>query len=194
MASCRRLFSLTWYDDITYASNKINGITTKLLPTICYNGSGCQSIKPEFLEREQLFEVTSSKYSESEREWIVFRTLGLQKWREETSKRLWRKEGIEHDMPVSIIMSDICLMAIAKNANILIIVDSMLQFLEPWSGVKKHHIEFLACLSTATNIQDPASFSQQSDQKAALVAAKASKKVKYMDNPVIAKAAKMTAL
>lgn len=54
-------------------------------------------------------------------------------------------------------------MAIVKNADILIIADSMLQFLKLLSGVKKHHIEFLACLSTATNIQDLASFPQQSD-------------------------------
>lgn len=55
-------------------------------------------------------------------------------------------------MFISIIILNICFIAIAKNVNILIDTNFMLKFLELWDKIKKYYIEFLAYLSTATNI------------------------------------------
>ena len=44
---CQRLFSLAWYNNMTYTLDMETGLG-KALPTCCYNGPSCQSIKPKF--------------------------------------------------------------------------------------------------------------------------------------------------
>lgn len=95
---------------------------------------------------------------------------------------------------MNIIISDKRLVVIVKNADTLTNDDSMLKFLKPWGGVKKHHIKLLACLLTAINTQDLVFLPQQSDQKTALVITRASKKMIYINNPVITKVTMITAL
>lgn len=65
-APCRRLFSLAWYDDMTYAINEATGLR-KDLPTACCNGPSCKSTDPEFLQREPFIETPPIKYSETDR-------------------------------------------------------------------------------------------------------------------------------
>lgn len=90
-------------------------------------------------------------------------------------------------MPPSLILSDDCLAALAKSGSTLTDSDSFIKFLEPWYGLNKHYTEILACLESTTS-------STSVNQKAALKAARASKKIKFMDNPAITEAAKITAL
>ncbi|MCJ1468820.1 hypothetical protein MMC07_007450 [Pseudocyphellaria aurata] len=51
VALCRRLFSLAWYDDFTYAtaSSAATAAPAKALPDACYNGLSCQSPEPNYL-------------------------------------------------------------------------------------------------------------------------------------------------
>lgn len=49
-------------------------------------------------------------------------------------------------MPHSLIMLDNCLLALAKNAAVLIDLESLIQFLLPWYKIEKHHLNILACL------------------------------------------------
>lgn len=95
-------------------------------------------------------------------------------------------------MPHSLIMSDNCLLAIAKSADLLMDEESLIQFLVPWYGVEKHHLPISACLQSTIPSNDHAT--SKIKQKAALKAARASKKVKYLDDPVAAEAARITAL
>lgn len=83
-------------------------------------------------------------------------------------------------------MSDNCLAALAKSGGKLADFDSLIKFLEPWYSVDKHCTEILAYLDNTTS-------STSIDQKTALKAARASKKIKFMDDPTIAEAAKITA-
>lgn len=71
VAPCRRLFSLTWYEDTTYAS------PTAVLPTQCCNGSKCQSAEPDFLKRQPFIENTFTASTENDRKWFACRTAAL---------------------------------------------------------------------------------------------------------------------
>lgn len=67
-AKCRRLFSLAWYDDTTYASNAEALATPKALPVLCCNGPDCLSSMPEVLLREKFIDTSSSSLTEFQRE------------------------------------------------------------------------------------------------------------------------------
>ena len=95
-------------------------------------------------------------------------------------------------MPHSLIMSDGCLIALAKSAESVMNEKSLIQFLAPWYGVAKHHPAILACLQSTISSNDITT--SKIKRKAALKAARASKKVKYMDNPVAAENARITVL
>lgn len=62
VARCRQLFSLAWYNDITYAEQK-DGLT-KPLPTPCCNGPSCLSPEPEFMQKKPFISSFSVKFSE----------------------------------------------------------------------------------------------------------------------------------
>lgn len=64
-ARCRRLFSLSWYDDETYVS------ASTALPNPCCNGPSCNSEDPEFLKRSSLVNHFPPNNSEFDRELIV---------------------------------------------------------------------------------------------------------------------------
>lgn len=92
----------------------------------------------------------------------------------------------------SLIIFDGWLIAFTKNANLVINEERFIQLLAPWYGIVKYYFAILACLqSTICNNNNATSMIKQ---KAALKAAQASKKVKYMDNSLIAKNVKITAL
>lgn len=190
-APCRRLFSLAWYDDMTYAADETTGLA-KALPIPCCNGPSCNSAEPEFLQREPFINTLPTKYTEADQEWIAYRTAALKNWRKETSERMWKEEGVNKPMPHSLIMSDNCLLALAKNADLFVDAESLIQFLVPWYGMKKHHVGILECLQSIRSGNNDAG--SRLERKAALQSARTSKKIKYMDDPVIAEAARITAL
>lgn len=83
----RRLFSLAWYNDMTYTINKVTGFG-KDLPTPCCNGFNHKNTEPEFLQRELFINIAPTKYSKSDWEWIAYQTATLKTWKKETSKYL----------------------------------------------------------------------------------------------------------
>ena len=85
VAQCQRLYSLAWYDDMTYAQSSDNSGATKTLPQPCCNGPRCQSEEPEFMKRDSFIDTSTPKYMENDREWIAYRGLALKVWRKETS-------------------------------------------------------------------------------------------------------------
>lgn len=76
-------------------------------------------------------------------------------------------------MPDGLVMPDIYLLTLAKDAGSIVDLESLIKFLKPWYGVEKHHVEIFACLQSTPDV-DASSF--RLDRKAALKAAKASKK------------------
>lgn len=114
IAKCRRLFSLTWYDDPTYD----DGPSSKPLPTLCCNASGYLSEDPDFLKREQFIKPVTIKYSEVEREWIACRFAALIEWQKEKSEAVWSKNSFD-GMPESLLMSDYCLSSLSKEGKYL---------------------------------------------------------------------------
>ena len=190
VAPCRRLYSLALYDDMTYAS--LTEHSGKALPDLCCNVSGCRSVEPDYLKQGLHFDTEPAKHNEYEREWIAYRSQALKQWREKAFTQLWSKEGIDEPRPNSLIMSNTCLVALAKNADSLHDEQKLVQFLKPWYGVDQHRVEILACLKIypaekpPDNLESTATLVPRSDRKEALKAARASKKVKYMDDPVVA--------
>lgn len=96
-------------------------------------------------------------------------------------------------MPDGLIISDTCLAALAKSYDSLVNSDTLLAFLKPWYRVEKHHVEILACLQSTSSSNDN-TLTTRHDRKEALRAARASKKVKYIDDPIIAEKARIIAL
>ncbi len=86
VARCRCLFALAWYDNLIYAQSENSA--PKALPIACCNGPSCKSMEPEYTQREEFIDTATPKITEVDREWIAYRTLGLKKWRTETSVRM----------------------------------------------------------------------------------------------------------
>lgn len=174
-----------------YAINKATELGKDLL-TLCCNGPSYKSIEPEFLQREPFIKILSIKYLETDWKWIAYQTAALKNWRKETSERLWKEEGVDKPILHSLIMLNNCLLTLAKNAIDLIDSESLIQFLVPWYRMEKHHLGILVCLQNTFPSSPNIAF--KLERKAVLKAVQASKKIKYMDDPVIAKAAKITTM
>lgn len=197
---CRRLFSLAWYGDVTYALEE--GIA-KPLPELCCNGPGCKSTMPEIFNREPFVDTTPIKVTESDREWMAFCTSELRKWRKNTSLQLWKSEGLTgeelHLMPDNLIIPDSCLLALAKHGSELALAissEKLREFLQPWEGVDEYLEELFTLIKRSSpQISSSTNFGpSRAERKETLKAARTSKKLKYMDDLVVAEAAKMTAL
>ena len=198
VARCRRLYSLAWYDDMTYAQNDAHLKAEKALPQPCCNGPSCRSQEPDFMIREPFIDTSTPKYTESNREWIAYRTLALKTWRKETSDRLWNAAGVKRLMSESLFMPDACLIALAKSGEILDL-GQLIEFLKPWYGVTKYADDILLCLqknSAPASGLDllPSEIPSKAQRKAMLKVLWNSKKLKYMDNPLVAEEARITAL
>lgn len=189
-AKCRRLFSLDWYDDTSYAPSKDGYIQP--LPNPCCNGFSCKSPDPEYLNQVPFTDTTAVKYKESEREWIAVRTAELKKWRTAKSKAYWADQEVEN-MPDSLLMPDACLLALAKHSGLLLNEAQIDQFLQPWYGVNEYSNEILAaCIRQSSSHGDTPP--TKTERKEALRAARVSKKAKGMDDPIIAKVTRITDL
>lgn len=136
----------------------------------------------------------------------------LKKWRQEAATQLWTDEGLAlayiKTAPNNIIMPDDCVLALAKNADDLITLESLTDFLKPWYGITDRFGEsILACLEktvipttidastnpTSTSASSSHTIPSRLEQKAMLKAARASKKLRYLDDPVIAAASEVIA-
>lgn len=95
-------------------------------------------------------------------------------------------------MPDSAIMSKTCLVVLVKQGESLQDCTSLVDFLKPWYGMEEYADKILKC------IQENSSYSTdalpKSKRKATLKATRISKKLKYMDDPIIKEEASMTAL
>lgn len=184
-AQCRKLFFLAWYNDLTYTLN-VDG--SKTLPELCCNGPSCNSKEHDFLERPPFINTTPAKFNEATREWIAYRTAELRKWRKATLKSFWLEQNVETEIPDTLLMSDACLVTLVKAANGLVdCVDGskVKEFLQPWYGLDNYAEDLFLLLS-----QSPT----KAARKEALKAARALKKAKGLDDPVVAMEARITAL
>ena len=71
----RRLFSLAWYDDMTYTKNADRSMLA--LPTLYCNEHGCNSTTPDFLSREAFIDASPVIYRKVDREWVACRMVEL---------------------------------------------------------------------------------------------------------------------
>lgn len=68
VAQCKKLFLLTWYDDLTYADEIISNETIlkkSLFKAYC-NSPSCNSPELEYLQRESFFQCTIIKYNKTD--------------------------------------------------------------------------------------------------------------------------------
>lgn len=203
VARCRRLFSLAWYGDMMYAeeasvylgSTSNNLPFKKPLPTHCCNGPSCMSPEPDYLQRGAFIDDTSAKYTEGDQEQIACRTTELKKWRKKASIRLWKEKRVVEEMPDNALMSNSCLLALVKDGGLLHDIPTLLKFLKPWSQrIFTYADEILLCLQKYSPLPngplDPTIVQPtKAKRKAILKAARTSKKLKYMDDLLVAKQA-----
>lgn len=129
---------------------------------------------------------------------MAYQTLELKKWRTETSTRYWKASGVKKRMPEGLIMPDDCLVALAKSGGLLATLIQLIKFLEPWHGVSKYADEIFLCLETnrlplELETESPFQLPSKAQKKANLQVLRASKKLKNMDDPIVAQDAQMTA-
>ena len=147
---------------------------------------------------DSFIDTSTPKYTENDREWIACRSSALKAWRKETSNRLWIAAGVTRSMSDSLLMPDSCLAALAKSGGSLNSQVQLVEFLKPWYGVAKHANDILLCLQKNSLLTPglDASLDQtyKAQKKATLKALRTSKKLKYIDDPKVAKKARLTAL
>lgn len=90
------------------------------------------------------------------------------------------------------IASDSCLLALAKNGELLTNENEVYTFLQTWYGVDKYTKAIWACIQA--NSSHGTLVPTKAERKTALKAARASKKAKYMDDPAVAETARLDAL
>ncbi len=111
---------------------------------------------------------------------------------------IMEEEGVTKLMPKSLIMSDCCLASLAKSGGIFKFED-LLEFLDPWHSIDKHANKIFKCLEmnrppldidAKPLLQSPS----KAERKNVLQTLQTSKKLKNMDNLVIAENVRMTGL
>lgn len=102
---------------MTYSNG--NKVSTKPLSILYLNGSGCNLKNLKYLERKLFVKLVAIKYLNANKEWIVCRSNTLAKWRKAKSKAVWREDDL-NTMPKSLLMSDQCLFALAKEDEKLV--------------------------------------------------------------------------
>lgn len=60
---CQRLFSLAWYNDLTYVQSKDVSYTKELSVPYC-NGPSCNSTEPDYIQREPFINTTTPTTTE----------------------------------------------------------------------------------------------------------------------------------
>lgn len=119
---------------------------TKPPPIPCCNGPSCKSPEPGFLRREPFIEqAIVTKYTEADREWMACRIAALEKWRKETSRRLWLlQEGM--DLELNLALTDTCMLALAKSGELLQDQASLVEILKRSHTKAEYAEEILECL------------------------------------------------
>lgn len=121
----------------------------------------------------------------------------MKKWRKEIATKVWHAKGVVEEMPDNLIMPDDCLLALAKMRGSLN-HDQLVDFLKPWYGISKHAAGILLVLQknrpyldTETSLFE---LPPRSERKSALSALRTSKKLKNMDDPIMAEKVRMAKL
>lgn len=123
--------------------------------------------------------------------------LELKEWRREVVTKLWKEEGLAPiyiiKAPDDIIMPDDCVLALAKNAEDLTNLETLISFLKPWYGVADQFAKgILACIQktiastpmaisnnpTSIPVSSNYKIHSQVEQRAMLKAARALKKLR----------------
>lgn len=88
------------------------------------------------------------KYTEVDTEWIAFKITELKKWRKAKSKAYWLDQEVEKEMPKSLLMTDICLIALVKQSQELNDEKKVCEFLCPWPSPCKYSNEIFYILQS----------------------------------------------
>lgn len=194
------MFSLAWYGNVTYTFEER---IAKPLPELCCNGPDCKSTILEIFNPELFVDITPIKVTESDRQWMAFCTSELRKWKKNTFLQFCESEGLTEEelrlMPDNLIMPNSCLLVLAKHGSELALAissEKLREFLQPWKDVDEY-LEELFTLIKRSSSQISSSTNSgplRAERKETLKAGRTSKKLKYMDDPVVAEAARMTAL
>lgn len=98
-------------------------------------------------------------------------------------------------MPEGLTMPDCCLVALAKSRELLATPGQLIEFLEPWHSVFKYVDKIFLCLEfnrPPLEVKTNLPLSSRVKRKTNLQALRASKKLKNMDDPIIAQDTQMT--
>lgn len=66
---------MPYYNDMTYTSTTKNN--NKVLLNFCYNGPGCQNLKPNYLKQGFHLDTKPEKHNRYDWEWIIYQIYTL---------------------------------------------------------------------------------------------------------------------
>lgn len=135
-AKYKRLFSLAWYDNLTYLLK--NNDVGKPLPVFCCNGSGCQLKELLYLYCNFFVDLNPTKFLKADWKWIVCQTDKLKSWRKEKSQQVWIAKEIKTNMPDKQIISNSCFLALIKNGGTFTNKATLCDFLQLWYWADKY--------------------------------------------------------
>lgn len=95
-------------------------------------------------------------------------------------------------MSATLLMSDVCLISLTKNTKDLKDKTNLRKFIQPWPGVDKFTDNIFACIHQSTS--HGTSVPTKIAKKETLKAAHLLKKTKFIDDEMMATAAKIQAL
>lgn len=126
------------------------------------------------------------------KEQIACKIAVLKKWRKAKSRVLWLEDGIEKEMPDTLLMSEQCFLDLAKQGEEFNNKNKLSDFLCSQPDLDGFVDKIFDCLKQSSPYcQEPPTKAQK---KEILKAAQVSKKAKFMDDPTIAKTAWITVL
>lgn len=70
VARCRRLFSLAWFDDLTYVQSEDS--ISKALLIACCNKPNCNSVELNYIQLEPFIDITTPKFTKIDLKLIAY--------------------------------------------------------------------------------------------------------------------------
>lgn len=129
-----------------------------------------------------------------QREWIACKTAELKEWKKVKSKALWLADGVEQEMPDTLLMSYLCLLELVKRGEEFDEKSKLVTFLLQWPNLNEFLDEIFACLCRSSFHGNSESLFTKVKRKEILKTACVSKKLTNMDDSKHVKASRITAL
>ncbi len=144
------------------------------------------------MKKAPFIETVKVKYTESEREWLLFRIKELKKWRKNNLKALSLENKIENEMSNIQLMSNQYLSQLAKQEENPDEKVKLTKFQATWLDFDKLSDEIFAYLCLSSFYFYSGTLFNKAKKRKIVKVTPESKKLKFIDDPTIADVSQIT--